>query len=128
MMLHPLRVRSKWRAAFARGGEQSFVASRRQAVSRVRVARISDADAIAAIYAPVVRETAISFETEPPTAETLAQRIAETLVTHPWLVAQLGEEVVGYAYARQHPGRAGYRWFLDVSGHVKGETRRVADC
>jgi len=125
MMLHPLRVRSKGRAAFARGGEQSFVASRRQAVSRVRVARISDADAIAAIYAPVVRETAISFETEPPTAETMAQRIAETLVTHPWLVAELGDEVVGYAYAGKHRERAAYRWSVDVSGYVREDVRRL---
>ena len=34
----------------------------------IRLATIDDAEQIAAIYAPVVRETAISFELEPPTA------------------------------------------------------------
>ena len=32
----------------------------------VRVAEPGDAEAIAAIYAPIVRHTAILFETEPP--------------------------------------------------------------
>jgi L-amino acid N-acyltransferase YncA len=50
----------------------------------VRPAEKADAAAIAAIYAPYVRETAISFEIEPPTAAIMAQRIASTIETHPW--------------------------------------------
>lgn len=93
-------------------------------MSRVRVATISDADAIAAIYAPIVRETAISFETEPPTAETMAQRIDEALLTHPWLVAEHDKEVVGYAYAGKHRERAAYRWSVDVTAYVREDLRR----
>jgi hypothetical protein len=54
----------------------------------IRVAEEGDATAIAAIYSPYVQNTAISFETEPPMAEILANRIARTLETHPWLVAE----------------------------------------
>lgn len=65
----------------------------------IRPAREADAVAVAAVYAPYVRDTAVSFETEAPSAAVMAQRIGGTLATHPWLVADRGGEVVGYAYA-----------------------------
>lgn len=42
----------------------------------IRDAAEADAERCAAIYAPYVRDTAISFETEPPPAEEMARRIA----------------------------------------------------
>ena len=47
------------------------------APTRVRLATIGDAEGILAIYAPIVRETAISFELEPPSVEEM-QRRSET--------------------------------------------------
>ena len=35
-----------------------------------------DAQACAAVYAPYVSDTAVTFESEPPTAAEMAQRIA----------------------------------------------------
>lgn len=90
----------------------------------IRPARESDAAAVAAIYAPYVRDTAVSFETEAPTAEAMARRIGETLATHPWLVAERGGEAVGYAYAGKHSQRAAYRWTVDVTVYVRGRERR----
>ncbi len=84
----------------------------------IRPAVEGDAAAIAEIYAPYVRETAISFETEPPTAAMMARRIVNTLETHPWLVADCGGRVVGYAYAGKHRERAAYRWSVDVTIYV----------
>jgi phosphinothricin acetyltransferase len=92
--------------------------------SKVRVATGSDARAIAAIYAPLVRDTAISFEMEPPTTEDMAERIINTLPTHPWLVAERGEEIVGFAYAGKHRQRAAYRWSVDVTAYVSEDVRR----
>jgi L-amino acid N-acyltransferase YncA len=91
----------------------------------IRVAVPSDADAIAAIYAPIVRDTAISFETEPPTPEVTAARIAKTLPIHPWLVAEQAGRVVGYTYSGQHREWAAYRWSTDVSAYVAPEVRRA---
>ena len=68
----------------------------------VRIAQISDAQAIQAIYAPMVEHTAISFELEPPTVEEMAKRIGSTLPTYPYLVAERDGQVIGYAYASQH--------------------------
>jgi L-amino acid N-acyltransferase YncA len=45
----------------------------------IRVATPEDADAILAIYAPIVQQTAISFEVEPPTLMEMQARIAKTL-------------------------------------------------
>ena len=89
----------------------------------IRAAEESDASGIAAIYAPYVRDTAVSFEIEPPTADIMRQRIASTLETHPWLVADHGGETVGFAYAGQHSARAGYRWTVDVTVYVSAARR-----
>jgi L-amino acid N-acyltransferase YncA len=58
---------------------------------RIRAATQDDAAAIAAIYHPYVQDTAVSFEIEPPSADVMAGRIAGTIATHPWLVAENGE-------------------------------------
>jgi L-amino acid N-acyltransferase YncA len=89
----------------------------------IRSAEESDAPGIAGIYAPYVRDTAVSFETELPTAEIMGQRITTTLETHPWLVAEHGGETVGFAYAGKHRERAAYRWSVDVTVYVSGAMR-----
>ena len=77
-----------------------------------------DAAACAAIYAPSVEAAPISFEEIPPGAAELAARIERTSATHPWLVAEDGGEVVGYAYACPFQGRPAYRWSAGVSVYV----------
>jgi len=94
----------------------------------IRSAEESDALALAAIYAPYVRDTAVSFEIEPPTAEIMRQRIAGTLETHPWLVADHGGDTVGFAYAGKHSQRAAYRWTVDVTVYVTATRRHIGVC
>ena len=80
-----------------------------------------DAAACLAIYAPHVEAGATSFEEEPPDAAVFAERIAGIAKTYPWLVAERGGEVVGYAYACPHRERPAYRWAVEVSVYVDGE-------
>lgn len=54
---------------------------------KFRVARPEDAEALRAIYAPYVEETAITFEYEAPGVEEFRARIAHTLATYPYIVA-----------------------------------------
>lgn len=54
---------------------------------KFRVARPEDAEALLAIYAPYVEETAITFEYEVPSVEEFRARIAHTLQTYPYIVA-----------------------------------------
>jgi L-amino acid N-acyltransferase YncA len=89
-----------------------------------RPATISDAQAIAGIYAPIVSETSISFELEPPSADEMGRRIRDTISTYPWLVSvdETGA-VDGYAYATRHRDRAAYRWSVDTSAYVREDSR-----
>ena len=64
----------------------------------VRDATEGDAQACAAIYDPYVTDTTISFETDPPTAAAMAERIAGALRAHAWVVLEDAGRVVGYAY------------------------------
>jgi L-amino acid N-acyltransferase YncA len=82
-----------------------------------------DAAACAAIYAPYVEQTAISFEERAPDALAMEARISRYVATHPWLVAEDGGEIVGYACARRHQERAAYRWAADVSVYVASNRR-----
>src|SRR5207237_757936 len=73
----------------------------------IRLSTAADADAIARIYRPIVEDTAISFEVDPPPAVEIERRIATTLSIAPWLVHEDGEgRVAGYAYASRHRERA----------------------
>jgi L-amino acid N-acyltransferase YncA len=91
---------------------------------RVRIATEDDAPEIAAIYAPIVERTPISFELEPPGEAEIARRIVTTLAQFPWLVAEAGG-IIGYAYAGSHRARAAYRWSVDVSVYVAANARRT---
>jgi phosphinothricin acetyltransferase len=82
-----------------------------------------DAAACAAIYAPSVEEGVTSFEERVPSAAEMAQRIEGVVSTHPWLVAERGGELVGYAYACPHRERAAYRWAADVSVYIAAGRR-----
>lgn len=90
----------------------------------IRDATPDDAGSIGAIYAPIVRDTVISFETSPPTDSEFAQRITETLKTYPWLVATANDTLAGYAYASQHRTRAAYRWSVDVTVYMHPDYHR----
>lgn len=91
----------------------------------LRVATIGDAAAIAAIYAPYVTDTVISFEERPPTAEEMAQRLAKTLPQYPWLVAEADGKVVGYAYGGRFAERAAYRWSVETTVYVRQDSHRA---
>ena len=90
----------------------------------IRIARAEDGADLAAIYAPIVRDTAISFEIEPPTAEEMAARVVATLPTYPWLVWEEGGRAVGYVYAGRHAARAAYRWSAEVTAYIAPEFHR----
>jgi L-amino acid N-acyltransferase YncA len=91
----------------------------------IRLAAPDDAAGVQVIYAPVVRDTPISFETEPPTVEEMRQRITHTLERLPWVVCEERGVLLGYAYASPHRARAAYQWSVDVSVYVHAQARRA---
>jgi len=90
----------------------------------IRPATEDDAAAVAAIYAPYVRDTAVSFEVDAPAAAEMRQRIARTLPQYPWLVCARGPEVLGYAYGSQFRVRAAYQWSVEVTVYVAAQAHR----
>jgi L-amino acid N-acyltransferase YncA len=90
----------------------------------IRLAEPGDAAGVLAIYEPIVRETATSFELEPPSEEEMRSRIASTLERRPWLVCAADGSVAGYAYAAAHRERAAYQWSVETSVYVHPDHRR----
>jgi phosphinothricin acetyltransferase len=88
----------------------------------VRLPTAEDAAAIAAIYAPIVNATPISFEESAPGVDEMRRRILGTLEKYPWLVLE-DDGVEGYAYATAHRARAAYRWSVEVSAYVREDAR-----
>ena len=83
-----------------------------------------DADGVAAIYANAVRRSVATFEEDPPSGETMAERMRATQRRTPWLVAEGADgSVVAYAYAAPHHDRAGYRWSVNISVYVRADQR-----
>jgi phosphinothricin acetyltransferase len=91
----------------------------------LEVAGAHHAGDIAAIYAPIVSSTAISFETEPPSLEEMARRIEVTLARYPWLVALVEGKIAGYAYAHAFAPRQAYAWSAETSVYVDSEFRAM---
>lgn len=93
--------------------------------SSVRPASPEDAHACIAIYRPYVEDTPITFETEVPTIEQMASRIAAARDTHEWLVLDHGDEILGYAYAHAFNPRAAYQWSVETSIYIAAGNYRV---
>jgi len=120
----------------------------RQGHEHLRIADGDDAEAIAAIYAPFVTDTIISFETAPPSADEMRRRIESSIERFPWLVCARGDTaamchcpsgsaddaalchrsasgaddtpraVLGYAYASAYRSREAYQWSAECSVYV----------
>jgi phosphinothricin acetyltransferase len=90
----------------------------------VRPAAPNDAAACAAIYAPFVEGSWISFELEPPDGAEMARRIASYSASHAWLVAEVCGVVAGYAYGSPHRERAAYASSCDVAVYVDPDHAR----
>ncbi len=84
----------------------------------IRLAIEADVGACLAIYAPIVRETAISFELEPPGRDEFAIRLLDETQSKLTLVSLMGERIAGYAYAKRFRGRPAYDWTVESSVYV----------
>ncbi|MGX7952685.1 N-acetyltransferase family protein [Tsuneonella sp. HG249] len=85
----------------------------------IRPADPGDAEAVAAIYAHHVLHGTASFDTEPPGVDFWREKIAAiTGKGWPFLIADIGGEVVGYAYATQFRDRPAYAGTCEDSIYV----------
>lgn len=79
-----------------------------------------DIAAIAAIYGHAVRHGCATFERDPPDEREMASRRETLLATgYPYIVAELADEIVGYAYASSYRPRPAYGSTVENSVYVK---------
>ena len=90
----------------------------------LRPSTVDDIAAMTHIYADAVRSGTGSFELVAPDAAQMAQRRAAVLdAGWPWLVAQRGEVVLGFAYAQSFRPRPAYRWCVEDSIYLDRQAR-----
>lgn len=91
---------------------------------QIRRATVQDLSAMLHIYAPVVRDTAISFEYAVPPLEEFTARFAGITTVYPWLACEVDGSLAGYAYAHAPFAREAYQWTTELSTYVSPEYRR----
>ena len=94
-------------------------------MSRVDIvcAEAFDAQAVLSIYAPYIRSTPVTFETEVPSVSEFAERIETISGEFPYLLLFVDSELVGYAYAHKQAERAAFRWNAELSVYLRMDWR-----
>jgi L-amino acid N-acyltransferase YncA len=91
-------------------------------MTTIRPSHDTDLPAITAIYAHHVLHGTGTFETTPPTEAEMAARRADVLAKGlPWLVAEEGGRVLGYAYCQWFKPRPAYRFSAEDSIYLHPE-------
>lgn len=85
---------------------------------KIRLAVESDCMEMLEIYAPFVKNTTVSFEYDVPSINEFLNRIVEVQKKYPWLVCEIDNRIVGYAYASPFNKRAAYDWSVDYSIYI----------
>lgn len=90
----------------------------------IREATPEDIPQVQEIYAHHVRSSTATFEETPPTIEEMMQRLQKVREQGlPWLVAEQGDQIIGYAYATLYRPRPAYRYTIEDSIYVaEGES------
>ena len=85
----------------------------------IRSVTPEDAGKLVEIYAPYVRETAITFDTEVPTVGEFENKIRRITDFYPFIAATQGDEILGYAYADVFRSKAAFDWSVEVTIYVR---------
>lgn len=88
----------------------------------LRIASEADAEGLLKVYGPYIERTAITFEYEIPAVEEFRERIAKTLKRYPYIVAQRGEEILGYVYTGTFIGRSACDWAAETAIYLSDKS------
>jgi L-amino acid N-acyltransferase YncA len=91
---------------------------------KIRLVDQDDAASVLEIYTPFVLTTAASFETEVPSIASFKERLLQYSSKSPWVVAELNNRIIGYAYATAHRSRAAYQWTQETTVYVHPDFRK----
>jgi L-amino acid N-acyltransferase YncA len=85
----------------------------------IRAATESDAQSIADIYNYYITNTVVTFEEQAITKSDIINRMEKVIGSSlPWLVAEEGGAVIGYAYAAKWNARSAYRHTVETTVYL----------
>lgn len=86
----------------------------------IRSALPSDVDSICEIYNHYILESHATFETSPVSSKEMSRRITRIQQEFdlPWIVLEVDQRVVGYAYATQWKPRAAYAKTVETTVYI----------
>lgn len=90
----------------------------------IRIAKEDDAEELLKIYSYYVKNTAITFEQKVPSLEEFSNRIKETLINYPYLVAVVDGKIIGYIYASRFRTRESYICSAATSIYIEKSYQR----
>lgn len=100
----------------------------------IRLATRADVPAILNIYAPYIRQTAITFEYDVPEIADFEARFDSITARYPWIVWEENGRILGYAYADTAFVRKAFSWdadlsiYMDMCARGKGVGGRLYGC
>ena len=85
----------------------------------IRSAVLDDAKAILDIYNYYITHSVVTFEEVEISVNEMVQRIQKVFsLDLPWLVAEEGGEILGYAYANAWHARSAYQYSVEISAYL----------
>lgn len=85
----------------------------------IRNVDVKDASQICQIYNEYIKETTITFEEEFVTESNMEKRIYEVTKSLPWIVYEVDNQIIGYAYASKWKGRCAYRFSVESTVYLE---------
>ncbi len=89
----------------------------------IRHVKLTDAEQLSEIYKFYVEKTAVTFEYDSPSPVEFAKRIESITARYPYIVAEKGGEILGYAYAGVFKDRAAYDHCVEVTVYLSPAAR-----
>lgn len=85
---------------------------------KIRACEKKDIPSLCDIYNYYITDTVITFEDSIVSHSEMGTRVKKITQSHPWLVCEVNNTVVGYAYANQWKDRAAYKHSIEVTVYV----------
>ena len=89
----------------------------------IREATEDDAPALREIYAYYVKNTAATFEYQPPSVEEFSARIENARKRYPYLLIEHDFEILGFAFAHAFRERPAYDYAAEVTIYLREDMR-----
>ena len=104
--------------------DMEYIEETEEGQNFIRLVKPEDAGRLVEIYAPYVKQTAVTFEYEVPSVAEFRKRIESILKKYPYLVAEQDGEITGYAYAGVFIERPAADWAAEAAIYVDRGRRR----